>query len=167
MRKTILVGMLVILGICLWLLTRDRTQSLSVRTSFQNADGLRAGAHVRVDGVDLGQVKEVRVGGRSGKQGVEVRMVLRAPYALAIPSDSVASLQTDGVLGPTFVEIDTSKANGPPIDQNGLLTSAGTADNEAAARALEVIGNAMLNESHKLRQQDQTQAPAATAPKRQ
>jgi ABC-type transporter Mla subunit MlaD len=52
-----------------------------------------------------------------------VVMELRTPYELKIPSDSVASTATAGILGETYLEIDVTQASGPPISNGGQLPS--------------------------------------------
>jgi len=80
-------------------------------------------------------------------------MKLRVDHGLQIPNDSIASPATDGALGPTFVEIDASKAAGPPFRNNEILQSLepDAITNEQAARAMEKIGTALIEESQKSR----------------
>ena len=94
---------------------------LTVKAYFTNASGLRDGATVRAAGVDVGSVKSVRVRPELQEEPVEVVMVLNPRYEVKIPVDSIVSLETDGVLGPTYVEIDATGASGPPITTNAVL----------------------------------------------
>jgi ABC-type transporter Mla subunit MlaD len=97
--------------------------SLRLTTCFQDVSGLRRGARVRLAGVDVGTVREVRAQPTDkGCQGA-VDMDLRTPYELRIPNDSVASTATAGILGETYLEIDVSGASGPPIQSGGQLPS--------------------------------------------
>ncbi len=48
-------------------------------------------------------------------------MVLNPRYEVKIPTDSIVSLETEGVLGPTYVEIDATGASGAPIATNDVL----------------------------------------------
>jgi len=48
-------------------------------------------------------------------------MSLGTSYTLYIPRDSIAFLSTEGVLGPAFVDIDISKASGPPLQNGGVV----------------------------------------------
>lgn len=165
MRKAILVLVILLPIACLFFLLIHRHHGITVRTYFGNAMGLRPGAHVRMDGVDIGLVREIRVG--SGLPGqpdrpVEVTMLVGAPGPPIIPNDATASLRTEGVLGPTFVDIDTRKASGPPIGDNGVLKGVEAnigLGNNGAAQLFEVIGNAMLEQAKKLREQDQQKTP--------
>ncbi len=161
MKKGLFIIAVLLTGACIWFIFRRPSHRLIVRTHFQNAQGLRPGARVRVDGLDVGLVKDIRVSAQPGNLPIEVRMAITTPYVLTIPSDAIARLQTDGVLGPTFVEIDTHLATGPPLADNGTLSSAEfTVSKEGAARALEVVGNAALKQAQKLREQAQPSAPA-------
>lgn len=53
-------------------------------------------------------------------------MKLTPPYELQIPNDSTASVETAGVLGETYVEIDVGHASGPPIGSNAVLGTVAT-----------------------------------------
>lgn len=94
---------------------------LTAKCYFQNAEGLRAGAGVRLAGVGIGSVTSVRVRPELRDHPVEVVMSLETPYELNIPNDSVVTLETAGLLGEVFPEIDIRGASGPPLVQNGEL----------------------------------------------
>jgi ABC-type transporter Mla subunit MlaD len=96
-------------------------RKLAVKAYFTNAMGLRAGAPVRLAGVDVGSVKTVRARPELKATPVEVVMVLNPQYDLNIPADSTVLLETAGVLGETFVEIDATSASGPSIGANAVL----------------------------------------------
>jgi phospholipid/cholesterol/gamma-HCH transport system substrate-binding protein len=116
----VVVATLVILLVEQWPHAGHR---LTVRAYFSNVDGLREGANVRIAGVDIGSVKSVHVRPELGKEPVEVVMLLNPAYEIRIPSDSLVSLQTAGVLGATYAEINTASASGPPIEANAVLKS--------------------------------------------
>lgn len=105
------------------LVLRSTSHRLIVKAYFTNAEGLRNGAPVRAAGVEIGTVKSVRVRPELRELPVEVVMVLSPPYEIKIPNDSVATLQTAGVLGGTYVEIDSAAASGPAIGNNAVLQS--------------------------------------------
>jgi ABC-type transporter Mla subunit MlaD len=100
-----------------------------------------------------------------GDRPVEVVMTINTSYKLTVPNDSVVRLATEGgVLGPTVVEIDTRKAIGPPIQDNGVLPSMEITDSRAA-RVLEFIGNTFLYESRKLRDTEKPLSPPTNSSK--
>jgi phospholipid/cholesterol/gamma-HCH transport system substrate-binding protein len=94
------------------------TKKIVVKAYFDNAAGLRVGAPVRVEGVDVGNVTAITVVPSHGLTPVEVTMKLSTKFKDAIKKDSIATLSTAGVLGETFVDIDTRAASGP-VAQNG------------------------------------------------
>ena len=93
---------------------------------FDNASGLREGAPVRFSGVDIGNVVSIRVVPDKDKQAtpVEVIMKVSTKYGFNLRRDSVTSLDTAGVLGETFMDIDSSQAiDHPAQDGDTLRTS--------------------------------------------
>ncbi len=96
------------------------TSKIVIKSYFDNASGLRVGAPVRLQGVDIGNVTGIRVVREKDKQltPVEVTMKVSTKYSFNLRRDSLASLETAGVLGETFVDIDSSLAKGPAA-QNG------------------------------------------------
>jgi len=94
-----------------------------VRTYFSDAHGLRAGAPVRVAGVEVGRVSSVRVRDDLRDKPAEVTMSLETRYKLKIPSDAVVRLESDGVLGGNYPEIDIRNARGSALPDGGTLKS--------------------------------------------
>ena len=87
---------------------------------FDNASGLRVGAPVRLSGVDIGNVSAIRVVPDKDRQNtpVEVIMKVSTKYGFNLRRDSMTSLDTAGVLGETYLDIDSSQAVGP-VAKNG------------------------------------------------
>lgn len=160
MRKAILLLIMVIATGCLWLVVLSASHKLIVRTYFRNAQGLLSGARVRVDGVELGFVRDVTVEAEHGDRPIAVRMALDTEDGLIIPSDATATLETEGVLGPTFVEIDTRHKTGAPMGNNGIMESTETADNAGAAHVFEAVGKSLLEESKRLGEKHKPVDPA-------
>jgi phospholipid/cholesterol/gamma-HCH transport system substrate-binding protein len=94
---------------------------LHAKCYFQDAQGLRAGAQVRLAGVVVGSVTGVRVRPDLRDHPAEVEMLISTSYDLKIPEDAVASLETAGVLGEAFVEIDLQQVPGRPLIDGGVL----------------------------------------------
>jgi phospholipid/cholesterol/gamma-HCH transport system substrate-binding protein len=124
MRKRIWIGVaiLILLAVIVSIpLARRSNQNLQAKAYFQNAQGLQVGARVRVAGVEVGKVTAIRVRPELRDNPAEVSMSLGTSYTLDIPRDSIAFLSTEGVLGPAFVDIDISKASGPPLQNGGVV----------------------------------------------
>ncbi len=90
---------------------------------FDNASGLRVGAPVRLNGVDIGNVVAIRVVPDKDKQftPVEVIMKVSTKYGFNLRHDSVTSLDTAGVLGETYLDIDSAQAVGQPAKDGDTL----------------------------------------------
>ena len=119
---TVLVSA-VTLAVLLFLMSGTRglfSKRIMLQAYFDNASGLREGAPVRLSGVDVGNVIHIRVVPDKDKQltPVEVIMKVSTKYGFDLRRDSVISLDTAGVLGETYLDIDSSQAVGP-IVQNG------------------------------------------------
>ena len=123
MRKVGLVAVVIAVIAFAVLLGYPRlfAHGIELRVYFQNVHGLRAGAPVRLAGVELGTITGVRVRPEMQAAPVEVTMRLRTPYEFSVPNDSTVSLDTAGVLGETFAEINVLGASGAPVKSGGVL----------------------------------------------
>jgi phospholipid/cholesterol/gamma-HCH transport system substrate-binding protein len=99
------------------------TSRITLKSYFDNAQGLRQGAPVRLNGVDIGNVTKILIVPDKNKQQtpVEVLMKVSTKYSYAIRRDSVTSLDTAGVLGETFLDIDSLQALGAPAQDGDTL----------------------------------------------
>ena len=107
------------------------SHKIVLRAYFENAAGLVKGAPVRLSGVDIGNVDRIRITAAPDRRltPVEVIMKVSAHYRPDIhrgKDGSRATLATAGVLGATFVDIDSSRASGPPIQDNDELQTTET-----------------------------------------
>ena len=99
------------------------THRIILLSFFDNASGLRVGAPVRLNGVDIGNVTKISIVNSKDKQltPVEVTMRVSTKYAFNLRRDSVTALDTAGVLGETYLDIDSSQAVGPPAKDGDTL----------------------------------------------
>ena len=111
-------------------------QRYSLKTIFPNAAGLKAGAPVRLAGVEVGSVSQVDVTG----DRVEVVMELNRDYQPQVTSASRASLGSVSLLGEAAVDI-TAATSGTPVAEWGYVPSAPAAGSltEVATKATEGI----------------------------
>ena len=94
------------------------TPKITVHSFFDDAQGLRTGAPVNLQGVPIGNVSNIRIV-QHGASPVEVTMTITKKMADDIPTDATASLTQAGVLGETFVNIDRTKAKSSQMIQQG------------------------------------------------
>ncbi|HET9839994.1 MAG TPA: MlaD family protein [Candidatus Angelobacter sp.] len=133
-------------------LAKPSQHRLLFKCYFDNAQGLRPGAHVRLGGVEIGSVASVRVRPEFRDRPAEVTMLLQTSYPLDIPNDAVVSLETAGVLGEVFPQIDIRGASGPALLQDGILkTRAG--ESPTPEEWLECFSNVVAHKPCDLRGQ--------------
>lgn len=99
------------------------TPKIQLRAYFDDAGGLRQGAPVRLSGVDIGNVSSLRIVSNPARKltPVEVVMKVSSKYKESLRRDSIASLETAGVLGETYINIDSSQATGPIVRNEDTL----------------------------------------------
>jgi phospholipid/cholesterol/gamma-HCH transport system substrate-binding protein len=99
------------------------TRKIYVISYFADANGLTPGAPVRLVGVDIGNVKSIRVVEGHPTDPVEVTMKVNLKYHFFLRKDSETLLSTAGVLGATYINIDSSHATGPVVKDGDVLRS--------------------------------------------
>ena len=99
------------------------TKRITLISYFDNAEGLRPGAPVRLSGVDIGNVAKIRIVADKDKQltPVQITMKVSTKYSYALRRDSVTSLNTAGVLGEVFLDIESAQAVGPEAQDGDTL----------------------------------------------
>jgi phospholipid/cholesterol/gamma-HCH transport system substrate-binding protein len=107
-------------------------RKLHLRAQFANADGLRPGAEVRLAGVRVGKVEEVKLLPPSTDPNapkVEAKLALDSkidgrPANERIRTDSSAQMGSPGLLGnEKLINITPGTAIGQPVSENFLLPS--------------------------------------------
>jgi len=113
----------------------------TIYAEFTEVGGLTEGATVRLAGVQIGRVKDVVL---PGQPGGKVRVVLNITkqYADRIRKNSVARIETQGLLGDKIVEITVGTADAPPVQAGETLASRDPFDiNEAIAESAKTVKN--------------------------
>src|SRR5450432_1317973 len=104
------------------------TPRIILKSYFDDANGLRVGAPVRLSGVDIGNVKSIRVISNNPLTPVEVTMKVMTRYDFDLRKDSKTLLSTAGILGETYINIDSSGAKLPPVHDGDVLPSGDVPD---------------------------------------
>jgi phospholipid/cholesterol/gamma-HCH transport system substrate-binding protein len=136
---TVLAGS-VVLAILILLMTSTGglfTSKIVLKSYFDNASGIQPGAVVRLQGVDLGSVTKVQVVSDPAHRlnPVEVTMKVSSKFHQSLRKDSVTTLATAGVLGATYIDIDSSTAKGPEAVDGDVLQTRETPQIEDVVRA--------------------------------
>lgn len=118
----------VTLGVLIFLMSGTGglfTSKIQLKSYFDDANGLRVGAPVRLAGVDIGNVTSIQVIRDRTKQltPVEVIMKVNTRYRFNLRKDSLTLLSTAGVLGETYINIDSSLSKGAEAQDGDVLPS--------------------------------------------
>jgi len=97
------------------------SRKITLITYFDNAEGLRPGQPVDLQGVAIGNVQSVRVVPGRQIDPVQVIMRVNTRFQPFIREDSTATITTAGVLGESFVDIDSRSAKGPVVHDGSII----------------------------------------------
>ena len=124
------VGLLVIASFALLALaiffisgeTGFLTRHYTVTAYFDNANNLKTGAEVHLEGVNVGSVRTVQVSGQSDPhKAVEAELSLDERYKNIIRTDSKVSITTIGLLGDAAVDITRGTEAGTLVEDGGFV----------------------------------------------
>lgn len=128
------------------------SKKITITCYFPNASGLAPGAPVTLEGVTIGNVTHLRVVPSHNPDPVEVIMKIDSQFLGGLHTDSLATITQAGVLGNSFVDIDSTHATGPPPVNGTVLKASGSPTLQ------DVIGgaNSSLTDIHTLVQRVDT-----------
>ncbi len=104
----------------------------ALKTSFDNVQGLKSGAIVRLAGVEVGKVTDVALKG----PGVEVDLSIKKDNQSRVTTDSRASLGSMSLLGEPLIDISPART-GTPLKDGDTIQSA-----KPAAQLSDLTGTA-------------------------
>ena len=89
-----------------------------LKTSFANVQGLKAGAIVRIAGVEVGKVTKVELAGA----GVDVHLSIKKENQSRVTTESFASIGAMSLLGEPLIDVSPSAA-GTPLKDGDVIKS--------------------------------------------
>lgn len=96
--------------------------TFTVKAYFETIEGLRNGASVRFGGINVGAVKEIKIlDDASGR--VEVSMRIKTDIKRFIRKNSVATIETEGLVGNKIVMLTMGSENFEAIADGGVIQS--------------------------------------------
>jgi phospholipid/cholesterol/gamma-HCH transport system substrate-binding protein len=101
-------------------------RKLVLRSYFGNASGVKNGAPVTLAGVTIGNVIRIRVVPERNPTPVEVTMRVGYEYVGWLHTDTTAAITQAGVLGDSFIDLDSTHASGSAPADNAELRTAGS-----------------------------------------
>jgi phospholipid/cholesterol/gamma-HCH transport system substrate-binding protein len=158
-KRYLAVGIFIIAGVTLFalgiFLVGSRHEAFSrhvlLYTEFADLDGIAKGSKVQVAGMDAGQVTKIDVP-RSPSGHFRVQMKVDESLHGLVRTDSVVTVDTEGVVGDTFLTIHSGSPNAaiaradsvlqskPPVSMSDLLTHGLGIMNDADATIKQVGG---------------------------
>ncbi len=125
----VLVAMAVLVGLILLMSGQSGglfERKLVLRSYFENAAGLKDGAPVTLEGVTIGNVIHVRVVSDRNPTPVEVSMRVGHEFLGGLHTDTTATISQAGVLGDSYVDLNSAHSNGPTPANNAELKASGS-----------------------------------------
>lgn len=129
----------------------DRAAGYTLTASFQRTDGIAIGAPVRLAGIRVGEVT-----GQALVGGFRAELTLRLDPGVEIPVDSAAVIETDGLLGPKYIEVH-------PGGEDDILLPGGRFDYVQDAMVLEDLLVRIVEQARQ-KAQERAGQPAPAAP---
>lgn len=125
-RRAVIVGIFIFLGLAIFILTvltlgsqkKTFENTVTVKSFFDDVNGLQKGNNIWFSGVKVGTIKKVTLIG-NGK--VEVDMNIEEKSLPFIRKDAKARLSTDGLIGNKIIEIYGGTSRAAQIEQGDLL----------------------------------------------
>ncbi len=122
----------------------------TLQTSYADVKGLKAGAVVRLAGIDVGEVSKVILVADADGKNVHVQLSIKSEYQERITEDSVAGISSVGVLGDMFVSLSVGSSEKRVLKDMDSIGSSEPLDFVSYAdRATAIVDNA-ANISHKV-----------------
>jgi phospholipid/cholesterol/gamma-HCH transport system substrate-binding protein len=137
----VLISLVAFLGMIYALGARARLfePRFAVYAEFTEVGGLVEGATVRLAGVQIGRVSGVELPSQPGGK-VRVEMTIARRYGDRVRKDSVARIETQGLLGDRIIEITVGTAGAPAVRPNEMLAARDPFDiNQVMGESAQVV----------------------------
>jgi phospholipid/cholesterol/gamma-HCH transport system substrate-binding protein len=118
------LGGLLLFGAGLFLIGDRRllfSRQFELNSTFSKVTGLQVGTRVRLAGLDAGEVLEIALPPRHS-QRFRVRMRMREDLRQLVRTDSVAAVQTDGIVGNAFIQVGVGSDEAPVVAPGATIT---------------------------------------------
>jgi phospholipid/cholesterol/gamma-HCH transport system substrate-binding protein len=130
-RREIKVGAfvlagLVALGSVIFMIGEERQlfkSKLEYQVSFKDVQGLRPGSPVRMGGLDIGNVTKVAYGGDEKDHQIHVTVAILSDQSKRIKTDSVASIESKGLLGDKMISITVGTSKASSLEPGNIIKS--------------------------------------------
>ena len=139
-RRAVIVGIFILIGLAIFIATiltlgsqkKTFERSITVKSFFDNVNGLQKGNNIWFSGVKVGTIKRVLL----TKGQVEVDMNIESHSRQFIRKDAKAKISTDGLIGNKIIEIYGGTLNAPEIEDGDLLGNTELLSTDAMMKTL-------------------------------
>lgn len=118
-------GCLALFGVGMFLIGNSNqlfTKSFNVFADFSKITGIQTGGKVRVAGMDAGTVTRIEVPLRPDAK-FRIHFRIMEKLHPIVRQDSVVTIQTDGLLGNKYLQVDAGSADAPLAQNDSLIQS--------------------------------------------
>ena len=141
-KRAVTVGVFIFLGLAFFIagvlivgnLRKTFTKSVTIRTVFDDVEGLKIGNNVWFSGVKIGTVRKMRF---VNKSQVEVSMNIDEIAQEYIRKDSKAKIGSEGVIGNKLIVLYGGSQSSPPVDDGDMVVSETTYSMESMMTTLQ------------------------------
>lgn len=147
----VLVGMACLMAM-MFLLGRKQnlfSSSLQVKADFRNVSGLLKGNNVRLAGIPVGTVRDIRI---LNDSTVRVVMNLNRDVQPFVKKNAIASIGTDGLVGNTIVNLTAAATPAPSVEPGDVLPTKVPVSLEGMLGTLNVSSKNLIGITQDLRQ---------------
>lgn len=148
----VLVGLGLLFG-ALWMLGADESffaRTYTLHAAFPEVAGLRDGATVQVAGMNAGLVRDLRFSEDLENKRILVDLELSTRFQDRVRKDSLASIDTQGVLGDRYINISVGSSGQPPLADGDTIQAKHSPDLMGSLRSIsETLGAAIEGEGGK------------------
>ena len=108
---------------------------ITLFTYFDNAEGLRAGQPVDLQGVPVGNVTAIRIVADRPLAPVQVTMKIPKKFQSLLHKDTAATVKTAGVLGESFIDLESRGTTKPQVADGDELPASNAPNLEDVVRS--------------------------------
>lgn len=123
----VLLGLLILTGLVMKSGNFNLKPGYEVRLKFRSVNGIESGSPVRLAGVAVGEVKEIRVFRDEGGD-TQVEVLAWISQDIYIEDDAKVSVQTLGLLGEKFIEITPGTSGNKTLVHDGTISGKSPVD---------------------------------------
>jgi phospholipid/cholesterol/gamma-HCH transport system substrate-binding protein len=123
---------LIVFGVAVFFISGQAgffTRHYTLKAYFSSAGDLREGAQVRLAGIGVGSVAKIGISPYDDpRRAVEVDLKIARTFQKQIRTDSVASVETVGLLGDSYVDLTRGTTGHDVMEDGGAVKTAEKAD---------------------------------------